>query len=500
MHPMKLVLPGMAVGPLPYEKLELALGGFCITAASREHPIILPIDKRLGCILYNDQVLGFSTRDAAQDFLKNPDGFLKRLTERARSQPEYLELFEMHDCFPEVTGLRFKQIKLDGKMDDVMKAMDSELADRNADVSEWGCRAIMNFGKASDKHCIQLLDNNAVDCVLGAFKKHPDHFMANKLALQAILEISRIAEVAEQLRTSHSTKITIECMMRHIASEELQILGCNILTKMIDTGVEELEQADGVRGLLTSIRAYPDSAELYTRAFEVIKTCAHYSESMRQSFVNLGGLIDLYSAVRNHRKDMGCLRWLLEALERLCITVEIRARVSKDNVVPMVVGIMRETGESPLVQQACCRVLARLAQSPNICVEIISQGGIQLTVAAMTKHIADIDVQLYACWALVELAGGQADSEELARMEGKSIDGDGADGVDPTSPEASVTKGASRCVNRCITRASAGMIRVRFIVVPYCLLTCLIRPSSFAPALNQILVQYYSCISLLVAA
>lgn len=102
--PMKLVLRGMSVGPLPYDKLELAVGGFCITAASRELPIVLPVDKRLGCILYDDQVFGFSTRDAAQDFLKNPDGFIQRLRDRARVQPEYLELFEMHDYFPEVTG------------------------------------------------------------------------------------------------------------------------------------------------------------------------------------------------------------------------------------------------------------------------------------------------------------------------------------------------------------------------------------------------------------
>jgi hypothetical protein len=219
-HPLKFVPPGMSLGPLKYDQLVPAINGFCITSASREHPIALPVDRRIGFIQYGsmgeEELYGFASRECAHDFIKNPDGYLKRIAERTRDMPEYLELFNLHDHFPSVTGNRFKQIKLDGKMDDVMKGMDSELADRNPDVSEWGCRAIMNFGKVGEKSREALRDNNAVDMVLGAMVKHPMHYMTNKLAMQAVLECMVDDGICDQLRAKSMVKVAVACMNHHL--------------------------------------------------------------------------------------------------------------------------------------------------------------------------------------------------------------------------------------------------------------------------------------------
>jgi hypothetical protein len=79
--------------------------------------------------------------------------------------------------------------------------------------------------------------------------------------------------------------------------------------------------------------------------------------------------VNCVQTLKAHKTNYVCLRWLFEALERLCITAQIREKVAADNVIPMVIATMKDTLPSPLVQQACCRVLARLAQTPKICAD-----------------------------------------------------------------------------------------------------------------------------------
>ncbi len=44
---------------------------------------------------------------------------------------------------------KYKEVKLDGTLNDVVKGMREFL--RNADVMEWGCRALMDLAAADGK-------------------------------------------------------------------------------------------------------------------------------------------------------------------------------------------------------------------------------------------------------------------------------------------------------------------------------------------------------------
>ena len=48
---------------------------------------------------------------------------------------------------PQPQGHVFKKINMDGQLSDIVKSMSGVLAQRNKDVCQWGCRAIMNLAK-----------------------------------------------------------------------------------------------------------------------------------------------------------------------------------------------------------------------------------------------------------------------------------------------------------------------------------------------------------------
>jgi len=132
--------------------------------------------------------------------------------------------------------------------------------------------------------------------------------------------------------------------------------------------------------------------------------------------VELEGMAVLYAALDTHRRDVPCVRWAIECLEGLCITPQIRIDAHRLEVLFKIFKIMDASIAEAEIQQACCRLLARFAQTTHICLDIIAKGGFVKVVRAMTQHPKDIDCQLYACWALVEIAGGQADAQDLEKM------------------------------------------------------------------------------------
>ena len=81
-----------------------------------------PHPSLLGLIKYAEMFYGFSSVDAAHDFVNDPTSYLTRIQEKSRAGPDLIELLNLHQQFLE-HSMANRHLRLDGEIGDVMAAL-----------------------------------------------------------------------------------------------------------------------------------------------------------------------------------------------------------------------------------------------------------------------------------------------------------------------------------------------------------------------------------------
>jgi len=87
-----------------YEWLPLHNGGFCVTSAAAEVPLVVPVDREIGVLQYNGRCYGFATVGHMKAFLEEVDTALADVVANASEYPDLIELLQLHEYF--ATDLR----------------------------------------------------------------------------------------------------------------------------------------------------------------------------------------------------------------------------------------------------------------------------------------------------------------------------------------------------------------------------------------------------------
>lgn len=118
-----------------YNQIPLSIEGFCPVAASRPNFLLLPADRSIGLIKYAEMFYGFSSVDAAHDFVNDPVSYLSRIWEKSRVGPDLIELLDLHEQHQE-HSMATRHLRLDGEMNDVMAALGTWFQNRVSSMWE----------------------------------------------------------------------------------------------------------------------------------------------------------------------------------------------------------------------------------------------------------------------------------------------------------------------------------------------------------------------------
>lgn len=134
-----------------YEDIHLSNGGFCVWAASKAPgPVLLPADRSIGLVRYDDDHIGLSAADAGPLVSSNVDAVLQRIIESVKLWPELIELLGMEGQFSAITPYgdpghdskrneTTKTIKCDSGAQTETHPYESNI-DRSYEHSEWELR------------------------------------------------------------------------------------------------------------------------------------------------------------------------------------------------------------------------------------------------------------------------------------------------------------------------------------------------------------------------
>eukprot|EP00051_Salpingoeca_urceolata_P002925 m.53808 g.53808 ORF g.53808 m.53808 type:complete len:770 (-) comp12413_c0_seq1:260-2569(-) len=321
-------------------------------------------------------------------------------------------------------GHRFKRITLDGKIEDVLQGMHGQLAERNASVGEWGCRAIMDYAKASEASSLQVTDLGADAAMTKSMKTHPDNPGLQAQACQALSHLACSDTLRERLREAGFVQLVANALKTHTQERPVQLHGCSAVTELAQLADNAAVCVEcGVPGLVVaSLGAFDDDHALYKQACRAIATLSGHSADARIAVAAAGGVQCIYAAIRKSNQQPMALRRACEALEKLAIHGEIRSNMGQDGGVQLVMDLLNKNKASCDVVQGACRLVARLAQNEVNRLIFLGAGIMDTIVDCMQRHLANVDVQLYSCWALVELAAEQGEDGDSTDVHEQVVD------------------------------------------------------------------------------
>lgn len=67
--------------------------------------LVLPGNKNIGLFRFNDHIYSFAGLKEAKEFAKAPKSFIEGLVERAKSNPDLIQLLHLYLHFPTVDAL-----------------------------------------------------------------------------------------------------------------------------------------------------------------------------------------------------------------------------------------------------------------------------------------------------------------------------------------------------------------------------------------------------------
>jgi hypothetical protein len=67
--------------------------------------VVVPGNKNIGLLRFNDSIYSFSGKQEALAFAKNPMKYIEGLVDRAKTNPEMIQLLHLYQYFPTVEAL-----------------------------------------------------------------------------------------------------------------------------------------------------------------------------------------------------------------------------------------------------------------------------------------------------------------------------------------------------------------------------------------------------------
>jgi len=210
---------------------------------------------------------------------------------------------------------------------------------------------------------------------------------------------------------------TIQTMIRSADAVDVQEDGCEFLKNacMTEGGLEKTERHGGIKVIIDSMQAHPESAQLQDHAIGALVRLVH---SRSSEVSHQGGIESIIKAMRRHPANEQVQEKACEALQQLSMTPEDRARVVDSGGIELIEQAMLAHHEVAGVQECSCLAMGNLAFEAEGRELIAKYGGIRAIISAMTEHLQDRGVQEAACFVLHNMACTPEYTRKIADLGG----------------------------------------------------------------------------------
>lgn len=306
-----------------------------------------------------------------------------------------------------------------GNLEDVIAGMTGVNAARNADLCEWGCRALGDFARAEDSNRLLVFDKGGVAALKYAAEKHTKHVGVQTNMCLALASLAACAEVRVQARDDGLLLHTVSLLDALAHSANVCQAACTAVAAL---AVDE-ETRDALGEMLApaelagAMLAFPDDVSLQQAACQAAVALSKRHDGNRAVLLEQGLIAALSQILTKHLTVAAMTQAACEAIEALCVTSDSRQQLHSLGVAGQLVMAMAQFAAVPLALQAVFRATARLAQHEDPRHVFLALGVMDIIVRSMQTQRTHLDVQLYACWALLELASGDDEHAGLPEVE-----------------------------------------------------------------------------------
>jgi hypothetical protein len=216
--------------------------------------------------------------------------------------------------------------------------------------------------------------------------------------------------------------IVIDCMLEHENNEEIQQLGCAILSLLASTEnlqviLSILETEGGIDLIVSALACFPDNSQIQTDACRAL---SHLSvdQECRMSIRSQGGLSLLVNAMKAFPEDTDLLEAAGSSLFHLSSDAEDQ-RLWGSHVVKTIVLTLQSQVQSVRVQEKCLGVLQNISMRSRDAKQMVSQsGGLEAVLFTMRKFMGSPIVMERALAILLSLGALEENQDMIAELDG----------------------------------------------------------------------------------
>ncbi|XP_062514884.1 serine/threonine kinase-like domain-containing protein STKLD1 [Corticium candelabrum] len=244
--------------------------------------------------------------------------------------------------------------------------------------------------------------------------------------VQALKYLVEITKEQDQSLDADGKKVVVDAMSRHIAVEDVQVLGCTMFSNLLVTAVDDdfLYSMEVIHAVNLAMRAHAGSVPLQTAASGLIMGLSN-DEKAAAEIGQDGGVQDILAALRAFPNNGGIVTNCCGALWSLAVNEANAKIVTEEKGLQDIFSAMENHSQnSELIENACAALWSLAMEEENL--EVFTDiGAVGLIIKAMSNHLKEAKVVKNACMTLASLA----EAEEVFALQ--TLDSDeGGHGLD----------------------------------------------------------------------
>jgi hypothetical protein len=271
---------------------------------------------------------------------------------------------------------------------------------------------------------LSLLSDADVDIIIAFFDSVIEFDVENVVLMVRLMDaILTMCLLCKELLIQFGViVIVIDCMLEQESNEQIQQLGCAILSLLASTEnlqviLSILETDGGIDLIVSALACFPENSQIQTDACRAV---SHLSidRECRMIVCSLGGLSLLVNAMNAFPEDTDLLEAACSSLFNLSSDVEEQL-VWDSDVIETIVSTLQTQVQSVRIQENCLGVLQNISMGSRDAKQKVSRsGGLEAVLFTMREFMGSPVVMERCLTTLLRLGGLEENQDRIAELDG----------------------------------------------------------------------------------
>jgi hypothetical protein len=250
-----------------------------------------------------------------------------------------------------------------GGVDVIYRAM--ELLETDLVSLEWGCKLYWSLSFSDEIVGILTEDPKPVRAIMKVLSFHQSNMAAwalEEAAYGALANIARVNQSHGWLREARIISRVFESMDVFGDMEGLNTEACALLANLAETAaLKEAAQACGVQKIFRAVKKFPHSLDLQEEAMRALLCLSIDSEEIKAEVSTDKYLKLILKALRNHGQSRSLQETAFALMGSLCVRKSTGQLAAVRDITDLLVNTMHESPDERKLQEIVCLVLRNLA-------------------------------------------------------------------------------------------------------------------------------------------